>query len=315
MLVPSPPLSLMTTVRARACADLGLVGAHVVEVRAPRAAASMVSSGIVPVASRAELVVEAAEHRDRELGDAGRAHLRPSRPAVRRWSWRPPYDAAMARDPGEVRPARRPCAPGGGRVAAARDLAADDRRPGGARRAPRRRPRPGPGRGRHVVRRGAGRAADGGRSTRRSPRAASACCCPITLAGPRPRLARRRRPRRRAPRARRRRPRRPRAGARARRRPSGARGWARGAGATTRRCRGGRPGTAVVVLLHPGELLDADEDAAPRGARPAGRRRRSPPTASSTSGSAAWRRPPPAAGSGRRGRSPARRPRVNGHGR
>ena len=75
-----------------------------------------------------------------------------------------------------------------------------------------------------------------------------------------------------------------------------------------------RPGVPVVVLLHPGELLDPDEPPLPRrDARPAGRRRRDRRRASSTSGSAG-RRP-----SGRRvstsGSVSRTAASVNGHGR
>ena len=43
-------------------------------------------------------------------------------------------------------------------------------------------------------------------------------------------------------------------------------GWARAAGATTGRCRAAGPAPPVVVVLHPGELLDPHEPVLPRQA-------------------------------------------------
>ena len=74
MLVPSPPLSLMTTVRPRARATAASSG-RTSSRCGTSVSGSMVSSGMVPVAFDRSWSWKLAEHRHRELGNPRRAHL------------------------------------------------------------------------------------------------------------------------------------------------------------------------------------------------------------------------------------------------
>ena len=115
--------------------------------------------------------------RDRELGDPRRAHLVRGGPQAVAWSWRPPYDAGMARDPGEVRPPDGPArpAPRASPQRATSPPTAPPWRTTSSTSSTRSGWDPA-----SVVTSYAAlrrRAADGARSTRRWRRTASGCCC------------------------------------------------------------------------------------------------------------------------------------------
>ena len=294
--VPSPPLSLMTTVwrsprrRPRRHLDV-LEGLHVRAARSSTRGSSRSRRARAAGSSGLNVV-------DRDLGrPRPRDHLVACR-AAHRYPWRRSYDAgpwsltaeksaAPRRDlsrrgsPARARPAahhRRPPVPtemGDGRAAGHREHSSPTRRYAG--------------RTVDVVRLGARRARHGG-AHRRAARAGIRVLLPVTAARPRPRLGH------------------DAAATRARRGCSslgpGCRrvadlvlapglavdrtGIADGPGRRLLRpgAAARRAGTPVVVLLHPEELLDAGRAAAARGgARPAGRRgrHRRRPTGSSTS--------------------------------
>ena len=175
MLVPRPPLSLMTTVWPRASATAASSGRTSSRCATSRSG-SMLSSGMVPVAADRSC---SWKRLNTDIASSGTPAARILSVAARSPSvvMRQPYDAGMARDP--EKSARRSALRAQRRaIAAARDLAADGAAlaghvaallatPGARRRvrSSRRTPRCPASRRRR-------------RSTRRWRRTASGCCCP-----------------------------------------------------------------------------------------------------------------------------------------
>ena len=257
MLVPSPPLSLTTTVRASASLASAARGSHAGRGARRRGAARRRPRGSSRSPATGACRGSAGRPRPRARGPPPRASV-PSPRAHRRWSWRHPTMRAWPAIPRSPR-VDPPCG---------RDGASSPR---AATRAPTRQPSPstcstsssdlglGAGAGRHVVRVGARGAAHGGDQRRagraRHPGPGARSRCPTwTSTGATPSDPRRTRLGLDAVATGRPRPR-----ARASRSTAAGPGWARAAAATTGRCRDGTRASRWSSLLHPGEVLGEDE--------------------------------------------------------